>query len=40
MHSVPDVVQVVLIKNECKNYRKRDIGVITKLYMGRDGVVL
>ena len=37
--NVPNVGQVVLIKNDSKNRGKWNIGVITKLYKGRDGVV-
>ena len=37
--NVPNVGQVVLIRNDSKNCGKWNIGVITKLYKGRDGVV-
>ena len=37
--NVPNVGQVVLIKNDSKNRGKWNIGVITKLYKGWDGVV-
>ena len=37
--NVPNIGQVVLIKSDSKNRGKWNIGVITKLYKGRDGVV-
>ena len=33
------VGDVVLIKNEDRNRRKRKIGIVDKLYYGRDGVI-